>query len=661
MRRISLVVALVIIGLSCDADAAPIIRSLGPGTGASGGAVTPPNQNAVLFAPFNVPGCYANGSTALATNGAAVVFTRGSTANYQDNPGAGWSSCASGQARVSGWTGYISERAASQQLTASTDSPANGGGWALIAAGPTVTPNNGTIPWIDGTSTATQIVTSAATLSGLKQAITEGAVTYGFGGFFQGNMGNGNQYCIGLSTDGTNVDCKFTIYPPALTYQTLSGTTSRCGVELAGADWVRAWTESTVAGGASTPRFFLDENCTNGTMTGTTNNALIYYVARMFMYHPNNSPVSTYISAATSRAADRMSFPISVTGGNVCLSVKANPMGLPWSVRHNVAANINTPLAGAYSSGTTAGSANSMYMYQGGGGMVCNVYDNAVGVKTITIPTAIDDNLSHVFKCCASSAGVVSAGMDGGITTKTTGAGTGIIGATLTSVYVGEIDSAETAWTGPIGVSDFAVCNLSDPTQCGDWSIPASTWDMALGDSITQSNLSYVLPSNTWTVTAASLSGHRVINYAWDGAKAADLLAAWPNMGAMQRAGKVAVLVGINDLEAPLTAAQTFESIRKLYQLIIGSGAIPVPMTVLPTSTCNAACQTERASLNAAIKAWGVTNGYRVADCAPLLDNGSGALSTTACGGGTCASVDNIHPSVAGMVTLGTCAAPYFN
>jgi hypothetical protein len=84
-------------------------------------------------------------------------------------------------------------------------------------------------------------------------------------------------------------------------------------------------------------------------------------------------------------------------------------------------------------------------------------------------------------------------------------------------------------------------------------------------------------------------------------------------------------------------------------------------MTVLPTSTCNAACQTERASLNAAIKAWGVTNGYRVADCAPLLDNGSGALSTTACGGGTCASVDNIHPSVAGMVTLGTCAAPYFN
>jgi lysophospholipase L1-like esterase len=111
----------------------------------------------------------------------------------------------------------------------------------------------------------------------------------------------------------------------------------------------------------------------------------------------------------------------------------------------------------------------------------------------------------------------------------------------------------------------------------------------------------------------------------------------------------VVFLAGTNDLIANKTDTATEPWLQSVYDSVRTSGKHLIVLTVPPSSTFSGPQQTYRGNINTWIKAYCASNPtVTCVDIATALDNGSGALSTTACAGGACAAADLLHLSQAG-------------
>jgi lysophospholipase L1-like esterase len=270
-----------------------------------------------------------------------------------------------------------------------------------------------------------------------------------------------------------------------------------------------------------------------------------------------------------------------------------------------------------------------------------------------------------VAKCCTSSTGTVTLGYDGAITsTVASGAGTGILSSPPTVTYLGTIaGSGAYLQVSSLAISDYVVCNVSNPNLCGDWARSTKATSAAFGDSITSSNgwLTGSDVTAVWPSITANLVGSPVASLGRGSWRTLDALPGWSSAQG-HRYQRVAVLVGINDINwgvGAVGAAVAFDNLQQLYAKIIANGAIPVPMTVLPTSLLTGQKEIERQNLNIAILAWCTRTGYRCADSATYMDDGTyggtpGRLHTI------WASADGLHPNQDGETALGTFMSTYF-
>jgi lysophospholipase L1-like esterase len=268
----------------------------------------------------------------------------------------------------------------------------------------------------------------------------------------------------------------------------------------------------------------------------------------------------------------------------------------------------------------------------------------------------------HVFKCCTSASGDVKMGYDGSTTsTVASGAGSGILATPPSVVYLGTYAaSGPYMQIGSAAYSDIAVCAVSDPNQCGDWARPGRRVDAAIGDSITVGIGNGDAVTNPWPQVAGVRAGTSISQIGRASWYTFHALPGWES-ARQHRYRKIAVLLGINDvgtLTGPVltsSAAIAFEALRQLYGEIIKSGAVPIPMTVLPTTIYTGANEAERRKLNVSILRWCQDTGYACADASSFFDNGTGGAPKAAWISG-----DGIHPNQAGHTALGGFMANYF-
>jgi len=630
---------------------------------------TSPSLNAVLYAAFNAPGCYATGSTALAVDGSgnsvAATFSRSSgTDYYRDNPPHQFTSCPAGQIGISGlhglslqaWTGV-------NQLSAPTDSPTSSGAWSVIGAGTVVTANQPT--FADGSATASVIASAGGTVSGIQQTWTAPGTSYysasGFVSEITSFGGPSNPYCMAI-TLASSVDTAMAKLDARLESWTYLAPGVKAGVEQAGHDWVYWWIISpSIPSGSQTYQIWEDNDCSNNSQGAIVAANQYMKIGRLMVSHPNNGTVAAYTGGGANRTADYLYFPVNVNPSTTGITLKAalDPMNVPWTQR-SVGGN-QTKIGGLYVSTTTQGAANSLLMYVTTSSLTCTVYDNTATSKTVTTGISADDK-SHVVSCGTDGSGNITAGIDGGAGRVTvSGTGTGIITGTLTKAYVGSLSSADVGAGLPVGISDYIVCATADPTVCGSWSTTQPTWIGVLGDSNT-STVGPTTPYTTsWTVTAATTLGgtYRVANFAVDGSTSINALQDWTVGARAHRFAKVAVMLGTNDVQlANYSAAQAMSYLRQIYRQILASGAQPVLMTVFPTSTMNATQNAERLRLNVAIMNEAAQNGFKVADVGTYVDDGYwggtwGQIRTI------WANADQLHLNDAGEAAVGVFMAPY--
>lgn len=609
-------------------------------------ALTQPDQNAVLYAlPSSTPdGCYASGSTALARDasgaGVAMTFARNAVAYFPDTPANGWwRSCPANQLRVSGqWTGAILDANGTNLFATPTDSPTSTAPWSLIAAGPTLTANNGTYPFLDGTSTGTTITESAGVVTGIQQTVTVSSAQYCQHAIFQSGP---SRACWGYSLDGTTVHAKFNIFQGSVTYV---GSGVKAGIEYLGNGFTRPWACATLTAGSVTPQFFATAACDDNTKAATGATAVTQIIARtMFQGAIGNtaSQATTYSPAGTARPLDELLWPVSLANGNVCASIKYEPYGASADARST------SGLVSLYGPTATWQAANSAALYYSPTQVTWAVTDAAGAVRTVigNIPVGLGP---HTYKGCTSTTGAMSLYVDGAVMTNASGAGTGILTDPPTKVYVGTLaGSGSYVRTATGAFSDLAVCNLSDPILCGDGSRPAPASMLAVGDSITAGvGISGV--TTPWSAVAANLNGVNIAMIARGSWQSAHALAAYQaNRG--HRWKKVAVLIGSNDLSV---SGQAFDTIRQIYAAIIADGAIPVPMTILPRGANEAI----RQDLNKAILNWCQMSGYTCADIASIMEDPAnpGHLKAAYFNVG-----DETHPNQTGHNAMGAFMAPY--
>lgn len=622
------------------------------GSGSSSTAASS-SRNAVLYVPFNTPGCYASGSTALATNGAAMTVSRTGAKLYPDTPNGGWwASCAANSLAVDGvFGGAVLDGAGTNLLGTPTDSPTSSGNWSLIAAGPTVTQNSTDITFLDGTQTTSKFQESAGVVSGIQQSITTVAAPYCLSAVFQYN----SRDCIGFSLDGSTVAAKFNIKTAGVTYCptwpdcTSSSATVQASVHQLGQGFVEAVACQTLGAATANRQIFATAACSDNTQAAT-GGASVTYIARVQLETRvgANGPVQStaYTPTGTTRGQEVLSFPVTFADGNVCIGAKVSPRTSPWSSRKLSDAFVIS----AYGATDTLAAANSMYVQLTSTGAIFSVYDNAAAAKTVTIST-VDSAASSArvrdVKACTSSAGVMSLSLDGSIGTTAAGAGTGILTTPPTKLVVGAGGgSGFYAVTTSGAFYDVIACNVSDPTSCGNSLLPAGS--LALGDSIT-SGVQTAGVTQPWSYVASAAVGTPIAQVSRAGWTSTECLTAYTGTRSFRHYKRVAVLCGTNDI-----GLSAFDRIRRTYEAILADGAIPVPMTILPR---NAAGQTEtdRLNINKQILRWCADNNVRCADSATFMADGGGNDLQAAYDSG-----DGLHPNQAGHTALGGYMAQFF-
>jgi lysophospholipase L1-like esterase len=627
--------------------------AIGKGSSVSGSSApaADPAKNAVFFAPFNKPGCYASGTTSLATDGSgtpvAITYTRNDSKTFSDVPNRGWVvTCPANQLAVSGaWTGALFDAPNNNLLTAPTDSPTSSGAWSLVAAGPTVTANSAA--YLDGTTTMSNFTEAAGVVSGLRQSYSfDGVHPYCAYMEFSPNQ----RPCWGLSFDGITTSAKFNIWSSGVTWCptwpdcSSSSATVRAGSFHKGRGYNRAWACTTPAAGAKNVTWFATSTCDDNAIaaTGATSTTAIGRAGLEY-----NGWITSYQTPGSVHAQETTSAPVTFTDGNICLGAWYEPSG-GWI-------NLTANLVSVYgSSGNTFASPNSAGLQYGATGPIFWVTDNAGAWKYASLPGGVNipagTGPRHVVGC-VSSTGVIKVSVDGSVASVTSGSGTGILNpASLpNTIYIGQLaGSGGYAPNTSISLSDVIACGAgagADPLNCGSNVRSTKAANLALGDSITDG------PgvAQPWTYVAAAGSGANIAQNSRSGWSSTDCLRAY-SANRNHRWRKVAVLCGTNDLDGA-----TFERIRQIYVQIIQDGAIPVPMTILPRGLTGQ-YEIDRINLNKSIQRWGYDYGYPVLDSASCMDDPSnpGHLRASDDSG------DGTHPNATGHARLGTCAIPYF-
>lgn len=179
-----------------------------------------------------------------------------------------------------------------------------------------------------------------------------------------------------------------------------------------------------------------------------------------------------------------------------------------------------------------------------------------------------------------------------------------------------------------------------------------------LGDSVTFQNMvsthysdrGYFVWANMLLGQAFELIG----NFGMSGQRSDEILArTYRDIIQTNKPTDCFVLVGINDisqmLEKGLTAAKTFDNIRKIYELLTNANIRVIALTIPASNSWKDPAQlTMYFELNRLIKAYARNRpGVILADC------GSVYLDGATLGPATKMAVDGTHPSAAGAVRMG--------
>jgi lysophospholipase L1-like esterase len=198
-------------------------------------------------------------------------------------------------------------------------------------------------------------------------------------------------------------------------------------------------------------------------------------------------------------------------------------------------------------------------------------------------------------------------------------------------------------------------CKGTNPFACGHRYRARSYTVWALGDSIT------AFGSPAWSVTLGTTLGlpWSTFNLGLSADELPNMLTRLNTYITAQKfaAEYLALLGGINDIRVSDASVATIETnLSAIYSRMLTYGTKPIPITILPfygDAYWTTAKEAKRVAVNAWMMAQCTSNGWTCVDAATALDDGAGALSTTACGGGTCDSGDHLHLSQAGYDYVG--------
>jgi hypothetical protein len=398
-----------------------VVPSLAFGQGLTPNAPGVTGGGKVLWqAPFSTPGCYASGQTAGASSAISITRTTKGTVALTSDASA-LTECAAGEFRV-GYDGLAVEPARTnliQQSNTMSTSTSPTSPWVLGAGSSVSTvagaPMGGTWAQVVGTNAngfINQPVTAgAAYTQGVLSVWMAKASGTGYASA-QLNCSTSCSACTCARSDGG-----------ACTATILSSIACNAEVSDLGTTPIRLWLMAT-CNSATTHRPYLIPGQAG---VGTTR----FSGAQLEVgTYPTSLIVSTSTSVA--RNSDQISATVpAVSGGKVCLAGTFSPdTGNTWAALQSGA------IARFLSLGTSA-SAN---LFEINGNLV-NTYDAAAGRKYYTY-SALAQATSHRLIAC-SNVGSMALTMDAATVALTpTGAGTGILGTTGTTLYFGTESTA---------------------------------------------------------------------------------------------------------------------------------------------------------------------------------------------------------------------------
>jgi lysophospholipase L1-like esterase len=273
-------------------------------------------------------------------------------------------------------------------------------------------------------------------------------------------------------------------------------------------------------------------------------------------------------------------------------------------------------------------------------------------------PYMIAENTAHTTVtrhdfagCFDATSGTASIWVDGFLVQSVSGVDA--VTSWPATTTIGSTSAGTFSFSGTI--RDVKFCKGINPFACNYRYRTRSYTAWALGDSIT------ALGSPAWPVTLGTTLGlpWSTVNLGLSSDELPNMLT---RLNAYITANKyaaeyLALLGGINDIRISDATVATIETnLSAIYSRMLMYGTKPIPITILPfygDVYWTTAKEAKRVAVNAWMMAQCTSNGWTCVDAATALDDGAGALSTIACGGGTCDSGDHLHPSQAGFDYIG--------